>query len=203
MISSCKKINKNVSQSPTMKKIILLFLLTSIFWNNADSQITRENWLIGGAASYSSLKNKGNGIPRNYQIEFQLSGNVGYFFLDKFVGGLKPVFESNKVINGSIAVSSGTYELGPFLRYYFLPADRRVNILSEFSYEFGITPSSGNPTLYSNNISGLIGCEAFFNQSVGVEFTIGYSSLKYTKSTGSVNTIIAGIGFQFHLEKDN
>lgn len=187
-----------------MKKTILLFFLVSIFYNNAHSQITKENWLIGGSASYSSLKNKGNGIPNDNQIEIQLSGNVGYFFLDKFVGGLKPVFESNKVVNGSTATnSSGIYELGPFLRYYFLPADSHVNILSEISYKYGITPSSGNPTLHSNNISGLIGCEVFFNQSVGVEFTIGYSSLKYTKSTGSVNTIIAGIGFQFHLEKDN
>lgn len=186
-----------------MKKTILLFFITSIFYNNAYSQLTKEYWLIGGGASYSSLKNKREGIPNSNQIQIQLSGNVGYFFLDKFVGGLKPVFESDKVVNGSTSVLYNIYELGPFLRYYFLPADSHVNILSEVFYQYGINTSTGNPTLHSNNISGLIGCEAFFNQSVGIEFTIGYSSLKYTKSTGSVNTIIAGIGFQFHLEKDN
>lgn len=189
-----------------MKKTILLIIIFFIFYDNANSQITEGNWLVGGAASFSSLKNESDVdiIDKSNKVQIQFLGHLGYFFFDKFTAGLKPGFETSKVISGPVNLSSNIYEMGPFVRYYFLPIDNRyVNILSEISYQYGIKSGNRFSTVHSNNISGLIGCEAFFNESVGIEFTIGYSSLKYAESSETSNTIIAGIGFQFHLKKND
>lgn len=189
-----------------MKRAILLILISFIFYRDVDCQITKGNWLVGGAASFSSLKNTSDviTIDKSDQIQIVFAADIGYFFLDKFVAGIKPGVESSKVVSGPIDLSGKIYEAGPFVRYYFLPTDNRyINILSEISYQYGIKSGNRFSTVHSNSISGLIGCEAFFNESVGIEFTIGYSSLKYAESPGTLNTIIAGIGFQFHLKKND
>lgn len=189
-----------------MKKTILVFIISSLFCKDALCQVTKGNWLAGGAASFSSLKNKSDvvTIDKSNQILIQFSADIGYFFFNKFAAGFKPSLESSKVVSGPIDLSGNIYAIGPFVRYYFLPTNNRyINILSEISYQYGIKSGKGVSIIHSNNISGLIGCEAFFNESVGIEFTIGYSSSKYTESAGALNTIIASIGFQFHLGKNN
>jgi len=40
-----------------------------------------------------------------------------------------------------------------------------------------------------------------FNDCFAIEITLGYSKLFYVGYKGADNTIIAGIGFQFHLIK--
>ncbi len=187
-----------------MKKTILLFFIASAFYNHADCQITKGNWMIGGAASFKSSKYDFGGVSSK-QTLVQLSGDVGYFIIDKFAIGLKLGYERTG-INGSSNplnnVNANTYNIGPFARYYFLPAEKYVNIFSELSYQYGLMKTSQGASQNSNNFSGLVGCAAFFNSSVALEFTLGYSSYLYNNNAGKVNNVIAGIGFHFHLEKE-
>jgi hypothetical protein len=142
-----------------MKKITLItlsvFLLTK-----ADSQITKRNWMIGGSGSFRSSKYETTNSVYQKQILLNLSGNVGYFIIDKLPVGLKPVYERIEA-KGFDRTVVNVYALGPYARYYFLPSDKYVNIFSELSYQYGITKTNQGSTTNSNNLSGLIGCAAF------------------------------------------
>ena len=156
--------------------------------------------MIGGSASYKSSKYEGSGSINSKQTLLQLSGDVGYFVIDKFATGLKPEYDRTETNNPHNIIN--TYGIGPFVRYYFLPAERYVNIFSELSYQYGLMKTNQGVSQNSNNFSGLLGCAAFFNSSVALEFTVGYSSYLYNNNAGKVNSIVAGIGFHFHLEKE-
>jgi hypothetical protein len=187
-----------------MKKTILLILISFTFYNNADSQITKGNWMIGGAASFKSSKYDYGGVSLKQTIA-QLSGDVGYFVIDKLAIGLKPGYEKTGTKGNSNPlndVNVNSYNIGPFARYYFLPVEKYVNIFSELSYQYGLMKTSQEVSQNSNNFSGVLGCAAFFNSSVALEFTLGYSHYLYNNNAGKVNSVIAGIGFHFHLEKE-
>ena len=155
--------------------------------------------MIGGGAFFRSSQYEGQLNDRQILAEF--SGDIGYFIIDKFTIGLKPSYDRTET-KGSSNVIVSSYGLGPFVRYYFLPSDKYVDIFSELSYQYGITKTNqSSSSVNSNKISGIVGCSAFFNTSVGVEFTLGYSSYMYANNSAKVKSIIAGIGFQFYLEK--
>lgn len=181
-----------------MKKKILLFVVVFNFYNQADCQIMEGNWMIGGVASFKSSKYDLGGVSSRQTIA-QLSGDVGYFIINKLAAGPKFGYSRTEVNSRHNVVN--TYEICPFVRYYFLPAEKYVNIFSELSYQFGLAKSNQGVSQNSNNFSWLVGCAAFFNSSVALEFTLGYSSYLYNNNAGKVNNVIAGIGFHFHLEK--
>lgn len=134
--------------------------------------------------------------------------------------GLKPGFTYNKanygdLINDGVLVASGGYsnttwfDIGSFLRYYFLPTDNQINLFSEVNYNYGIEnthPGKGNRSSYSFNAGPVV----YFNSSVGIEFTIGYNSSKSISYglnsskddyTVKMNSFQVGLGLQIHLEK--
>lgn len=184
-----------------MQKTILFILTIIIFSNTANCQIDKRFWMIGGAASFTSTKYESTAVPGTNRTLIQLSGDVGYFFFDKLAAGLKPGFENSGVKFFSGLNTSNILEIGPFARYYFLPKEKIVNILAEASYQFGTVWSTTNETLHNNKFSLSGGLSVFFNESVGLELTVGYSTIKYTKSTGLNKSIISGIGFQFYLQR--
>ncbi len=166
---------------------------------NASSQITKQNWLIGGAASFRASKYEFGGNSSK-QSNLELTGDVGYFIIDKFAIGIKPAYSRSKLSYPVTIVN--TYEIGPFARYYLLPTERSANIFSELSYQYGFMKTNQGVSQNSNNFSGVVGCSLFFNNSVALEFTLGFSSYLYNRNQGKVNSFIAGIGFHFHLEKE-
>lgn len=188
-----------------MKKSILLFLIAFTFSFAGVCQIAKANWMIGGNATFNSTKTNGGDIlASTTQTTVQVSGDVGFFLFDKFVAGLEPFFTSGRSKSGTnYIISQRNYGLGPFVRYYLLSPDNEyVNIFSEATFQFGFLDSRPNGSvLYYNRIATALGCEMFFNTSVGLEFKVGYANLNYAKSAASSSSIIAGIGFQFHLEK--
>lgn len=186
-----------------MKRFILSITLTLLFINNANCQLTKKNWLIGGVASFSSSKYEGTGTTNEKQVLIQLDGNIGYFIVDKFTVGLKPGYQRTET-TGFVHKVVNTYAIGPFARYYFLPQENYINIFAEANYQYGLLKTNENPnTTNSNKITGLAGCSIFFNSSVALELTMGYSHFLYSANSTKVKSIIAGIGFQFHLEKEN
>lgn len=181
-----------------MKKKILLvisfFVCSQLF-----SQITKGNWLIGGSGSFNRIKTED--IKESY---LQLSPDIGYFFFDKFVAGLKPSYTFDKLTSATAyGGKSWWIYVGPFVRYYFLNTDKLINILLEGNYQYGFSEAT---TLYSisntksNKLSAFAGPVIYFNSAVGLEILGGYQ-LNNTSNYPQQSKIVISIGLQFHLEK--
>ena len=55
---------------------------------NSFSQITKGNWLVGGSGTYSSTKYNSAQSIDGKTSTFQISPNIGYFFVDKLACGV-------------------------------------------------------------------------------------------------------------------
>lgn len=202
-----------------MRQITIL-LLTILITKHSYGQITKHNWLVGGTGLFNSTTYANDLGNENQRItNFLIAPNIGYFFIDKFAGGLKLSFANSR--NKNISNGAGynlqknnSYGFGPFFRYYFLDTDKQFNILIDGSYQFQIergggVSSTGNTSIpfpitqYTKNIFSIAaGPVIYFNSSVGLEFLIGYTTSNYVQNKSSVNIVQVGLGFQIHLEKD-
>lgn len=186
-----------------MKKTTLLFLVLFIFITSTYCQITKGNWMIGGSASFltnKSIARNSNSASGFTQSSLNINPGVGYFFIDKFAGGFRLLIIYDKVVAGTSSNSPTYYGIGPFARYYFLSKEKQVNIFSEVAYSYS-TQAPHVQNQNSNSYSIKVGSVAYFNSSVGLEFSIGYTN---SKSYSSISkTFQIGLGFQIHLEKQD
>jgi len=210
-----------------MKNKLILLFFTFITVINANAQLTKKYWLIGGNGSFKTYKsnesftNQSTGVYNEIQKrnrQFDAVPKIGYFILDKFAIGLIASFSSetseSKTITGdSSGGSSKSYKFyaGPFVRYYFLNEEKSYNLLAEMNYQYGflnsgdidfITKEGGKISKFNL----LFGPEIFLNSSTGLEFLIGYDYNKIkmdNKNAVSTNNsgFFFAIGFQLHLEK--
>lgn len=182
-----------------LKSFVLIFVAIFLS-NNSFGQITKNNWLLSGSASFSTLKSSSSATLQFKQTDFQISPTIGYFIIDKFAVGLKPSFtygKNNLIVGGD---AQTIFSIGPFTRYYLLQTDRPFNLLVEGSYSYASFKQGSD--FKQNSFSVSAGPVLYFNTSVGLEFIIGYSTTKIINYTGSNNAVRFGIGFQFHLEKE-
>ncbi|RTL58588.1 MAG: hypothetical protein EKK37_09660 [Sphingobacteriales bacterium] len=178
-----------------MKKIILSSCVIIVLTLTATSQITKGFWFLSGNANFSTLKSASDASVKYKQTDIQISGSVGHFVLDKFAVGLRPWlgYGSNNLGN-----SSTVFNIGPFVRYYILPSGKIVNIITDASFSHGFFSGGNN----SNTLSFYAGPVIYFNTSVGMEFLLGYSTIKNVGYAGHDSRTQLAIGFQFHLEKE-
>ena len=67
-----------------MKKTILLLFIASAFYNNANCQITKDNWMVGGNGSFIfTSSNTSSPNTKATTTNVTLAPNIGYFFIDK------------------------------------------------------------------------------------------------------------------------
>lgn len=193
-----------IKKTKTMRKnfllVISLFVCSQVF-----SQITKGNWLIGGNVNFSRTK-LSNDLGGYTETDIDALGNVGYFFIDKFAGGIRPDLFFSKT-NYNTASGSTRSDIGPFLRYYFLTQEQKVNLFLDASYAYGWSSVKNNNVVTnkvsSNSFSIMGGPTVFLNSSVAVEFSIGYSSTKFNDGIHSKRGILtSGLGLQFYLEKE-
>jgi len=186
-----------------MKKITTLTLAILFLAVKSNSQITKGNWLVGGNMSFSLTNYKSDIGQRNTAFTLQIAPNIGYFFTDKFAIGLKAGINKHggKATGTSVYSFVTDFNLGPFIRYYFLPVDKQLNILVEGSYQYGFIGGNTQKTS-KNTFAFAVGPVVYFNTSVGLEFLIGYSTSKYVGFAGSNGTIQVGLGLEVHLERD-
>lgn len=190
-----------------MKKSTLIILVTFLLVNKSHGQITRDNWMVGGNASFIfTNSNIGSNVSKSTNLT--LAPNIGYFFIDKFAGGVRLSFNRDHIkfgpTNNSFSTFT-TYAVGPFIRYYFLDVDKQYNILLEGSYQFGnekIETTNSKNNTSTSILSFSAGPVIYFNSSVGIEFLVNYSSTGINGDFGRSNLFGAGIGFQVHLQKD-
>jgi hypothetical protein len=166
-----------------MKKIVFTaFIIFLSFISKA--QITKNQWLLGGDLGFQY-----NTGDVSTKTTFNISPTIGYFFHDKFAAGLQTNF--SKIADGLHSNS-----LGPFLRYYFLPVNQKVNVFGDAAYLYSWTESSN-----ANGYHIKAGPAFFVSPSVALEFTVGYFHAKVAKSSYKTDQIRTGIGFKVHLGK--
>lgn len=195
-----------------MKILALIFLIT-FFTTITNAQITKGNWMVGGDASFSTSDTYSNIGDETKIVEraVNISPNIGYFAIDKLATGIRldyrGVFNPNY---GFGDISTNSIGLGPFVRYYFLKPEKRVNIFLEMSYGFGKTFYNGSiisADYVTKNTTFTImgGPVIYFNSSVSMELSVQYSSTRKIFEVQDLtnNVFQIGLGFQIYLEKNN
>jgi hypothetical protein len=188
---------------------MLRFLLVSIIsfqFLSSQGQITKHNWLVGGGANFSNSRQKiADNTDHMSLTALSVLPNVGYFMVDKFAVGFGASVTLIQSKANSIKSNVTSYKVGPFARYYFLDTEQTANLFLQGNFNYGITRfnNTGNPMANSKNFSYSIigGPVVYFNNSVGLEFTVGWNYDKAIDDNYHVNSIVMGIGFQIHLEK--
>ncbi len=187
-----------------------LFLILSLIFIScmSNAQLTKGNWLVGGNLSFTSYKNSGSNSGNNSSIYLTASPNIGYFFIDKLAVGIKTnitsITDKNPQPDGSInKVTQKNIGFGSFVRYYFLPTEKKLNIISEASILY-TTNSNNSTSVNSKSFEYAIyaGPVIYFNPTVGIEFLLGYNRLKLADVDYRNNSLQFKIGLQIHLEKE-
>lgn len=219
-------------------RAILLILLLSVS-TAAFSQISKGQWMIGGEMDFSSQNTEGSTLTASQDYKssmLEISPGFGYFFADNFAAGLRMVFGSSKTkqdltgmdLLGNIYVSHSEMKstpvgVSPFVRYYFLPAQKKLNLFADLSYGYTSEkqrmetytyygppqqPGSGaTSTINMEKVSGhsfsiAAGPAVFIGARTSFELAIGYaygnlksSSFKDVKA----NRVFLGTGFNIHF----
>lgn len=177
-----------------MKTIKLFFAITLLSFLTSNAQITEGNWMVGGSGSFYSYQLKDNYESTRSGMGIELRPNIGLFIKDKLAIGLTALFAYSKPENGSSVTG---YGIGPYIRYYLLKPENRVNILTHVGYAYS---GSNNSNEKNTALDFKVGPALFFNSSVALEMTLNYN-LNKLDSTTNYNIFSIGLGFQIHLEK--
>ena len=189
-----------------MKTIQLFITIALLSFLTTNAQITKGNWMVGGNLKYSKSKTEftsNNNTQTQEGSGLNLTSNIGYFPIDKFAVGITPYFSFNNPEGSNKSIG---YGVGPFVRYYFLKTENRINEFSHVEYQYGNGYSDGKKTSNNNSFNFKAGPSIFFNSSVALEFTLEYqlSDYDYLSGSGSqykFTNFNIGVGFQIHLEK--
>ncbi|MBX3256343.1 MAG: hypothetical protein KF862_19560 [Chitinophagaceae bacterium] len=176
----------------------LLFLAFFLFTLKLSyCQVTKQNWLLGGTGQYNSgslADTYGNESIKEHNIQIQ--PNIGYFFVDKLAVGIRIniALSRHTDLGNRSNMQSNSFGFGPFIRYYILNSENRINFLTEGSYQYqfdrkNVLGFAGGPVIY-------------FNRSVGLEFLAGYTFTDYVQNKSNIKNFYVGIGLQVHLEKE-
>ncbi|NJO24599.1 MAG: porin family protein [Bacteroidia bacterium] len=120
-----------------MKKINLAIISSVVLSLAAKSQITKNNWMLGGVINYSSIhRNSENYGPSQVGYRFNINPNVGYFVADKFAVGLKAGINKDGVKPPGTSTYNkySDFNIGPYIRYYFLNSEKMsIYFLKEYT----------------------------------------------------------------------
>ncbi|MBS1933920.1 MAG: hypothetical protein JST96_07960 [Bacteroidetes bacterium] len=231
-----------------MKKNAIVCLLLLITYSSF-AQLGKKGFLVGGFGdfSYANQSSSSTGYSQTNKLTaLGISAGGGYFIMDRLCAGLRFTGNLNNLnqhanntsdaisINGGIVDTlhsvidskyiskTHSYGFSPFLRYYFLTATHKINILAELNYTHSFDASgyssanyvytySGSNPQYSENLnvdlkktqSNAVGIQAgpafFFNPKVSLDVMIGW---QYSKSDNlTTNSFTVGVGFQVYLKK--
>lgn len=218
-----------------MRLYLMTLLVFSALISNA--QLKKGQFLLGGAGNFSWQKSDQDEpfFKQDYkETQLTLEPKLGYFVIDRLAVGLKIGYSHVKQDQYLFAITplyeTETYSIskvnqfaiGPFLRYYFLPEQKRLNLFAEAGWTYGkekantnskqatgpVLGTGGSP-VYSesktevknsvNTFSINAGPVIFVSPNVSFELSLGYA---YAKVKGQArNGIAIGTGFLVYLPK--
>jgi hypothetical protein len=180
-----------------MNKLKIMTATMVLFASIASAQITKGNWMVGGVGSFSTYEFKDNDTQSITKgIEFQIQPNIGYFFFDQFAAGLTLPLNYNKIDGGTTNISYGGK---PFVRYYFLKSEKKVNFLTEANFGFNFSKANNLDSSFGIDYELKIGTAIFLNSSIAFEILTSYFKNNLTGFDGTEFGL--QLGFQIHLEK--
>ncbi len=175
------------------KKLIFLGSLFLLFSYTANAQLSKGSFLIGGTANGSlSLDSNVDGLQTN-SFSWSLNPNTGYFFKDKLAAGLR----INTGRGWTPVASSFYYNVSPFLRYYFLPQDKKWNLIGETSFAYGQLFTDDVTDKYIN-LGFSAGPVFFIRPNLGLEMLINYNQNLQGQNRLRFNT---SIGLQWYFNR--
>jgi hypothetical protein len=190
---------------------VLLFTFAAFFIKPSFAQITRGNRLVGGNISYTHTKPKdfSNGTKTAYS-QLDATVNAGYFVVNKLAPGvrLSAQIGKSKILrpdDSKQILIQRNVGFGPFLRYYFLAPDKKINVFGDGSLLYNINSNNSTDLLYKSLSSSLgAGAVYFLNQSVGLEGLFSYTQYADVNNDSDYksNSLRFKIGLQVHLKKD-
>jgi len=189
-----------------MKKTLFITLIVFIISLTVQSQITKGNWMVGGSGSYihNTTDTEVGNVKRSV---LTIMPNIGYFVKDKFVIGSTLSYNRSKNYYKDVQLNetnsyTKNYGIGLFSRYYFLKSDKIINVFTQVYFEkvFSEHNIGGVAKENGHNYGLKVGQVIFFNNSVGLEFSVDYEKRK-SSDNYNADLIKVGLGFQIHLEK--
>ena|SRR6478672_10557623 len=186
-------------------KLFICSIILLLFANSTSfSQINKADWLIGGNGTFTNLTQKSdNSDVKSSQSILIISAKAGYFIFDRLAGGVNTGYIRSQSSSSGNQTSSGSwkYNLGPFVRYYFIKPNKVFNIMSEIGYQHAFSSLIFSRDSWSSNgtYSFSAGPVIYFNEHTAIEFTAGYTTVKF--GNAKIHTLQSGIGLQIHLNK--
>lgn len=186
-----------------MKKAVFLLLIIVVN-SRVKAQIKKGQWMAGGNVSfaYSYNNNYYNPVTGSYYspstVSFSFMPDAGYFIIDKLAGGLTLNYS---VTNPEFSAAVSTYGFSPFIRYYVLPVNKKVNAFIETAYGWSRESEQGG-VIISNHWSFSGGPVIFLSRHVALEMALNFTTYS-GEIYGSSHPGILGfnIGFQVYLGK--
>lgn len=196
-----------------MKKMITLSVLALIAFL-AKAQTEKNKWLVGGSLGFTSSTQKESDDPGSTKTTvFQLSPNIGYFFINNLAAGLNlNASSSHYSTSSALGGNSSTvtyFTAGPFVRYYFNTSPH-VKLFVHGDASWGSEKYSNNsdqdvPSVPIAMYNGKAGAALFLSPNVALELTAGYQAMTEKDDAGgsaikfTTGSFIAGFGFQIYL----
>ena len=185
--------------------LVLLFVLS--FSSVAFSQISKNQWLIGGSGSILTQKYSNPDDYGGTGLGITLSPGIGYFPVNNLAAGVRTFIgydhSKGKYATGEEGFKQTSWhtQVGPFIHYYFLPTARKMNLLADASYYFGMIHTNNSLGKSKSPVHGYafsMGPVWFLNSTTALELTLHYS-----KDHTPVNTsgLAINVGLQIHLGK--
>lgn len=172
-----------------MKKLILgaVIFAASLFSNQANAQIQKDNWMVGGQVADVRFTNG---------FSLTLTPQVGYFIKD------------NWAVGAEVGLSTGggttNWSLGAFSRYYF--GKNEINSLLNNGRFFGqgnvgfggINSSAGNSTNGVNLGIGA-GYAYFISKNISLDAILKFDAVVGGGNTSGNGSLGLNVGFQIYL----
>jgi hypothetical protein len=170
-----------------MKKFLIIFCI--ILSAKTSAQTEKGTIMAGGQLALRTANNASN---------FRLNPNFGYFFRDNFAFGGNLNLDFSK--QGTI--SSNTFGIGPFMRYYFGKSQAKPFAVVNANY-LTQTVKTGSTSVNSSGFGFLfgLGFAAFLNRNVAVEGITGYDYSDYSNAKGAGGFSLS-LGFQLYFNND-
>lgn len=175
-----------------MKRFFLALCVWALAAGAAQAQLEKGTWVMGGTVSTGS--NKFGDLKTKFT---NLTPSVAIMFGSGFSGGINVEYSRVKFgeedpVNESL--------IGPFLRYYLIPAGKPVNVFFNVGYGWGriaATESEGQIGKRGYNLAA--GPAIFLNKHSALEIALDYSSIKAKDLDDRSNTFGIKIGFQVYF----
>lgn len=187
------------------RKMLLFLLCLSIVSGKVTAQLAKGDFLAGGNLSFQNSRNFRQDQLTDKGINIQASPGFGYFLVNRLATGVRLNYNyssSKNLVSGTSYRSYG-WDLGagPFVRYYFLPEAKKINLLAEASYVFNFYKTVSGGTSFTNDMQTLgisAGPAIFLNPKLALEILAGYRRQQVNKDNFIGQVFLIQFGLQFY-----